>query len=194
MWLSAPTWECLCASGRTALAQGPNIQYNTIVSRELRRESIETVTTFTPVLVTSAIKRCSISGAFGPNELSVFLNNIGPKANILTQSSATQYPYVGYHRWKSSLSAARTLFISINSTALSCCDGIGDLHFTEYQQPALYQHGFWSWHSTTSALSQFTLGPPSRQMKKTLYSKHYPTINVIDLWRVLELVEVVVEQ
>ena len=30
MWISAPTWECLCASGRTALAQGPTIQYNTI--------------------------------------------------------------------------------------------------------------------------------------------------------------------
>ena len=51
------------------------------VSREARKKSQETAPTFTTAMVTSAIKSCSNSRAFGPDLLSIFhLKNLGPKA------------------------------------------------------------------------------------------------------------------
>ena len=51
------------------------------VSREARKKSQETAPIFTTVMVTSAIKSCSNSRAFGPDLLSIFhLKNLGPRA------------------------------------------------------------------------------------------------------------------
>ena len=51
------------------------------VSREARKKSQETAPMFTTAMVTSAIKSCSNSRAFGPDLLSIFhLKNLGPRA------------------------------------------------------------------------------------------------------------------
>ena len=133
--------------------------------------SLEETESFTSDQVTSAIKSCRSSRAYGPDSLSIFhLKNLGPLA---TEYLTTLYnDYLKSCRlpssWKTLLvipipkpgkdSSQGTSYIPI----LLLCPAAKVLEvlilpsINEFLSPAKYQHGFRPRHSTTSALLQLT--------------------------------------
>ena len=141
------------------------------VSREARKKSQESAPTFTTAMVTSAIKSCSNSRAFGPDLLSIFhLKNLGPKATeyltaLFNDSfKSSRIPSI----WKTSLvipiskpgkdSSQGTSYrpISLLCPAAKVMEAIILPEVNYHLLPSPDQHGFRPAHSTTSALLQLT--------------------------------------
>ena len=141
------------------------------VSREARKKSQETAPTFTTAMVTSAIKSCSNSRAFGPDLLSIFhLKNLGPKATeyltaLFNDSfKSSRIPSI----WKTSLvipilkpgkdSSQGTSYrpISLLCPAAKVMEALILPEVNYHLLPSPDQHGFRLAHSTTSALLQLT--------------------------------------
>ena len=141
------------------------------VSREARKKSQETAPTFTTAMVTSAIKSCSNSRAFGPDLLSIFhLKNLGPKATeyltaLFNDSfKSSRIPSI----WKTSLvipipkpgkdSSQGTSYrpISLLCPAAKVMEALILPEVNYHLLPSPDQHGFRPAHSTTSALLQLT--------------------------------------
>ena len=139
-----------------------------LVTRDTKRKPMET---FTADIVTTAIKSCRNSKAFGPDKLGIFhLKNLGPKAieyiTTLFNLSVTncQIPAI----WKSSLiipipkpgkdTSQRSSYrpISLLCPAANVMASLILPTINKYLQPAPDQHGFRQEHSTTSALLQLT--------------------------------------
>ena len=141
------------------------------ISREVRRKSLEDPIKFTTAQVTSAIKSCSNSRAFGPDKLSIFhLKHLGPKAMVYLTAlfndsvSTCRLPAI----WKTSLviplpkpGKDTSLGISYRPISLLCpaakvLEALVLPNLKEHLSPAHDQHGFRARHSTTSALLQLT--------------------------------------
>ena len=137
------------------------------VSKDVKRMSPEEAESFTIVHVTSAIKSCRSSRAYGPDSLSIFhLKNLG--------SLATEHLTALYNEslescclpsiWKTSLvipipkpgkdSSQGTSYrpISMLCPAAKALEALILPSINEFLSPAKDQHGFRSRHSTTSAL------------------------------------------
>ena len=141
------------------------------VSKYLKRMSLEKAKSFTSDQVTSAIKSCRSSRAYGPETLSiVHLKNLGPLA---TEYLTTLYNYsLKSCRlpsiWKTSLvipipkpgkdSSQGTSYrpISLLCPAAKVLEALILPSINEFLSPAKDQHGFRPRHSTTSALLQLT--------------------------------------
>ena len=139
--------------------------------KDLKRMSLEQADSFTSDQVTSAIKSCMSSRAYGPDSLSIFhLKNLGPLA--------TEHPTTLYNDslkscrlpliWKTSLdipipkpgmySSQGTSYIPISllCPAAKILEVLILTSINEFISPAKDQHGFRPIHSTTSALLQLT--------------------------------------
>ena len=133
--------------------------------------SLEQAESFTSDQVTSAIKSCRSSRAYGPDTLSIFhLKNLGPLATehltALYNDSlkSCRLPSI----WKTSLvipipkpgkdSSQGTSYrpISLLCPAAKVLEALILPSINEFLSPAKYQHGFRPRHSTTSALLQLT--------------------------------------
>ena len=141
-------------------------------SKDVKRMSLEQAESFTSDQVTSAIKSCRSSRAYGPDTLSIFhLKNLGPLATehltALYNDSlkSCRLPSI----WKTSLvipdSQARQGLITrhliqTHLAAMPSCQGSRGAHLTLYQRISLYQlkinTASGPRHSTTSALLQLT--------------------------------------
>ena len=141
------------------------------MSKDVKRMSLEQAESFTSDQVTSAIKSCRSSRAYGPDTLSIFhLKNLGPLA---TEPLTTLYndslkscrlPSI----WKTSLvipipkpgkdSSQGTSYrpISLLCPAAKVLEAFILPSINEFLSPAKDQHGFRPRHSTTSALLQLT--------------------------------------
>ena len=141
------------------------------VSREARKKSQETAPIFTTAMVTSTIKSCSNSRAFGPDLLSIFhLKILGPKATeyltaLFNDSfKSSRIPSI----WKTSLvipipkpgkdSSQGTSYrpISLLCPAAKVMEALILPEVNYHLFPSPDQHGFRPAHSTTSALLQLT--------------------------------------
>ena len=140
------------------------------VSKDVKRMSLEEAVSFTSDQVTSAIKSCRNSRAYGPDSLSIFhLKNLGPLAIHLTalyndSLKSCRLPSI----WKTSLvipipkpgkdSSQCTSYrpISLLCPAAKVLEALILPTINEFISPAKYQHGFRPRHSTTSALLQLT--------------------------------------
>ena len=141
------------------------------MSKDEKRMSLEEAESFTSDQVTSAIKRCSSSRAYGLDSLSIFhLNNLGPLATEHLTSlynyslKSCRLPSI----WKTSLvipipkpgkdSSQDTFYkpISLLCPAAKVLEALVLLSINEFLSPAKDQHGFRHRHSTTSALHQLT--------------------------------------
>ena len=141
------------------------------VSTDVKRMSLEQAESFTSDQVTSAIKSCRSSRAYGPGTLSIFhLKNLGPLATehltTLYNDSlkSCRFPSI----WKASLvipipkpgkdSSQGTSYrpISLLCPAAKVLDALIFPSINEFLSPAKDQHGFRPRHSTTSAHLQLT--------------------------------------
>ena len=141
------------------------------VSKDVKRMSLEGAETFTSDQVTSAIKSCRSSRAYGPDSLSIFhLKNLGPLATehltALYNGSlkSCRLPSI----WKTSLtipipkpgkdSSQGTSYrpISLLCPAAKVLEALILPSINEFLSPAKYQHGFRPRHSTSSALLQLS--------------------------------------
>ena len=141
------------------------------VSKDVKRMSLEQAESFTSDQVTSAIKSCRSSRAYGPDTLSIFhLKNLGPLATehltALYNDSlkSCRLPSI----WKTSLvipipkpgkdSSQGTSYrpISLLCPAAKVLEALILPSINEFLSPAKDQHGFRPRHSTTSALLQLT--------------------------------------
>ena len=145
------------------------------MSKDVKRMSLEQAESFTSDQVTSAIKSCRSSRAYGPDTLSIFhLKNLGPLA---TEHPTTLYsdslkscrlPLI----WKTSLvipisKPGKDSSQGTSYRPISLCPAAKVIEalilpcINEFISPAKDQHGFR--HSTTSApLLQLASGVPSR--------------------------------
>ena len=114
------------------------------VSKDVKRMSLEQAESITSDQVTSAIKSCRSSRAYGPDTLSIFhLKNLWPLA---TEHLTTLY--------NDSLNLS--LSISLLCPAAKVLGAFILPSINEFLSPAKDQHGFRPRHSTTSALLQLT--------------------------------------
>ena len=137
------------------------------MSKQVKRMSLEEAESFTSDQVTSAIKRCRSSRAYGPDSLSIFhLNNLGPLATALYNDSlkSCRLPSI----WKTPLvipipkpgkdSSQGTSYkpLSLLCPTAKVLKALILPSINEFLSPAKDQHGFRPRHSTTSALLQLT--------------------------------------
>ena len=141
------------------------------MSKDVKRMSLEEAETFTSDQVTSAIKSCRSSRAYGPDSLSIFhLKNLGPLATehltALYNDSlkSCRLPSI----WKTSLiipipkpgkdSSQGTSYrpISLLCPAAKVLEALILPSINEFLSPAKDQHGFRPRHSTSSALLQLS--------------------------------------
>ena len=141
------------------------------MSMDVKRMSLEQAESFTSDQVTSAIKRCRSSRAYGPDTLSIFhLKNLGPLATehltALHNDSlrSCRLPSI----WKTSLvipipkpgkdSSHGTSYrpISLLCPATKVLEELILPSIDEFLSPAKDQHDFRPRHSTTSAILQLT--------------------------------------
>ena len=138
------------------------------MSKDVKRMSLEEAKSFTRDQVTSAIKRCMNSRAYGPDSLGIFhLKNLGPLAteHLITlyndSLKSCRLPSI----WKTSLVhtdfQARQGLIARHLASLLCpaykvLQALILPSINEFLSPAKDQHGFRPRHSTTSALLQLT--------------------------------------
>ena len=141
------------------------------MSKDVKRMSLEEAASFTSDQVTSAIKSCRSSRAYGPDSLSIFyLKNLGPLATeyltaLYTDSlKSCRLPSI----WKTSLvipipkpgkgSSQGTSYrpISLLCPAAKVPEALILPSINEFLSPAKDQHGLRPRHSTTSALLQLT--------------------------------------
>ena len=141
------------------------------VSKDVNRMSLEEAETFTSDQVTSAIKSCRSSRAYGPESLSIFhLKNLGPLATehltALYNDSlkSCRLPSI----WKTSLiipipkpgkdSSQGTSYrpILLSCPAAKVLEGLILPSINVFLSPAKDQHGFRPRHSTSSALLQLS--------------------------------------
>ena len=122
------------------------------VSKDVKRISLEQAESFTSDQVTSAIKSCRSSRAYGPDILIIFhLKNLGPLA--------TEHLTALYNDSLKScrLPSITRHLIQTYLAAMPSCQGSQGAHLTsinEFLSTAKDQHGFRHW--TTSALLQLT--------------------------------------
>ena len=135
------------------------------MSKDVKWMSLEEAESFTSDQVTSAIKSCRSSRAYGPDSLSIFhLKNLGPLAiehlTALYNDSlqSCRLPSI----WKTSI------VIPIPKPGKDSSQGISYrpisllypaakvLYINEFISPAKDQHGFRPRHSTTSSLLRLT--------------------------------------
>ena len=141
------------------------------MSKDVKRMSLEEAESFTSDQVTSAIKSCRSSRAYGPDSLSIFhLKNLGPLATehftALYNDShkSCRLPSI----WKTSLViripkhgkdlSQGTSYrpISLLCPAAKVLEALILPYIDEFLSSAKDQHGFRPRHSTTSALIQLT--------------------------------------
>ena len=141
------------------------------MSKDVKRMSLEQAESFTSDQVTSAIKNCSSSRAYGPDTLSIFhLKNLGPldtehlTALYNDSLKSCRLPSI----WKTSLvipipkpgkdSSQGTSYIPISllCPAAKVLEALILPSIKEFLSPDKDQHGFRPRHSTTSALLQLT--------------------------------------
>ena len=139
------------------------------VSNDVKRMSLEQAESFTSDQVTSAIKSCRSSRAYGPDTLSIFhLKNLGPLSTehltALYNDSLKSFRLPSI--WKTSLvipitkpgkgSSQGTSYrpISLLCPAAKLLEAVIVPSINDFLSPAKDQHGFR--HSTTSALLQLT--------------------------------------
>ena len=141
------------------------------VSKDVKQMSLEQTESFTSDQVTSAIKSCMSSRAYGPDTLSIFhLMNLGPLATEYLTSLYKDSPkYCCLPSiWKTSLvipipkhgkdSSQGTSYgpISLLCPAAKVLEALILPSINEFLSPAKDQHGFRHRYSTTSALLQLT--------------------------------------
>ena len=155
------------------------------MSKDVKWMSLEEAETFTSDQVTSAIKSCRSSRAYGPDSLSIFhLKNLGLLATehltALYNDSlkSCRLPSI----WKTSLiipipkpgkdSSQGTSYrpISLLCPAAKVLEALILPSINEFLSPAKDQHGFRPRHSTSSALLQLETGfnqrkPPHRTVR-----------------------------
>ena len=136
------------------------------VSRDVKLMSLEEAESFTSDQVTSAIKSCRSSRAYGPDSLSIFhLNNLGP---LVTEHLTALYndslkscrlPSI----WKTSLvipipkpDKDSSQGISLLCPAATVIEALILLSIDKFLSPAKDQHSFRPRHSTTSAIQLTT--------------------------------------
>ena len=141
------------------------------VSKDVKRMSLEQAESFTTDQVTSAMKSCRSSRAYGPDTLSIFhLKNLGPLAT--EHLTALYNDFLKSCRlpsiWKTSLvipipkpgkdSSQGTSYrpISLLCPAAKVLEALILPSINEFLSPANDQHGFRPRHSTASALLQLT--------------------------------------
>ena len=141
------------------------------VSKDVKRMSLKQAESFTSDQVTSAIKSCRSSKAYGHDTLSIFhLKNLGTLATVhftaLYNDSLKSYRLPSI--WKTSLvipipkpdndSSQCTSYrpISLLCPAAKVLEALILPPINEYISPARYQHGFRPRHTTTSALLPLT--------------------------------------
>ena len=149
------------------------------MSKDVKLMSLEQAESSTSDHVTSAIKSCRSSRAYGPDTLSIFhLKNLGPLATehltLLYNDSlkSCRLPSI----WKTSLVipipkpgkylSQGTSYrpISLLCPAAKVLKALILPSINEFLSPAKDQHGFRPRHSTTSALLQ--LQPPGFNQRK----------------------------
>ena len=142
------------------------------MSKDVKRMSLEQAESFTSDQVTSAIKSCRSSRAYGPDTLSIFhLKTLGPLAteHLTTLYNDSIKSYRLPSIWKTSLvipmipkpgkdSSQGTSYrpISLICPAAKVLEALILPSINEFLSPAKDQHGFRPRHSTTSALLQLT--------------------------------------
>ena len=141
------------------------------MSKDVKRMSLEETESFTGDQVTSAIKSCRNSRAYGPDSLSIFhLKNIGPLATELltVRYNDSLKSYRLPSNWKTSLvipipKPGKDLLqgtsyrpISLLCPAAKMLEALILPSINEFLSPAKDQYGFRPRHSTTSALLQLT--------------------------------------
>ena len=141
------------------------------MSKDVKRTSLEEAESFTSNKVTSAIKSCWSSRAYGPASLSIFLlKNLVPLAT--EHLTALYNDSLKYFRlpsiWKTSLvipipnsgkNSSQSISyrpISLLCPAAKVLEALILPSINEFISPAKDQHGFRSRHSTTSAIIQLT--------------------------------------
>ena len=141
------------------------------VSKDVKRMSLEEAESFASDQVTSVIKSCRCSKAYGPDSLSIFhLKNIGPLATehltSLYNDSLKSFRLPSI--WKTSLvipipkpgevSSQGTSYIPISllCPATNVLEALILPSINEFLSPAKDQHGFKPRYSTTPALLQLT--------------------------------------
>ena len=135
------------------------------VSKDVKRMSLEEAESFTSDQVTSAIKSCRSSRAYGPDSLSIFyLKNLGPLATeyLTTLYNDSLKSFRLPSMWKTSLvipipmpamdSSQGTSYrpISLLCPAAKVLEALILPYINEFLSPAKVQHGFRPRHSTTS--------------------------------------------
>ena len=145
---------------------------NRHVSKDVKRMSLEGAESFTSDQVTSAIKSCMSSRAYGPDSLSIFhLKNLGPMlatehltALYNDSLKSCRFPSI----WKTSLfipipnpgkdssQGTSNRPISLLCPAAKVLEALSLPSINKFLSPAKYEHGFRPRHSTTSALLQLT--------------------------------------
>ena len=147
------------------------------MSKDVNRMSLEEAETFTSDQVTSAIKSCRSSRAYGPDSLSIFhLKNLGPLATehltaLYNDSLKTcRLPSI----WKTSLiipipkpgkeSSQGTSYrpISLLCPAAKVLEALILPSINEFLSPAKDQHGFRPRHSTDIETGFNQRKPPHR--------------------------------
>ena len=142
------------------------------VSKDGKRMSLEAAVSFTSDQVTSAIKSCRNSRAYGPDSLSIFhLKNLGPLAiehltALYNDSPKVLLPSVDLedlisHPDSQARQGLTTRHLLQTHLALLCpaakvLEALILPTINEFLSPAKDQHGFRPRHSTTSALLQLT--------------------------------------
>ena len=141
------------------------------MSKDIKRVSLEEAESFTSDQVTSAIKSCRSSRAYGPDSLSIFhLKKLEPLATehltALYNDSLKLCRLPSF--WKTSLvipipkpgkdSSQGTSYrpILLRCTAANVLEALILPSINKFISPAKDQHGFRPRHSTTSALLQLT--------------------------------------
>ena len=134
------------------------------MSKDVKRMSLEEAETFTSDQVTSAIKSCRSSRAYGPDSLSIFhLKNLGPLATehltALYNDSLKSCRLLSI--WKTSLIIPIPKPGKAPPTDPSRCyakvlEALILPSINEFLSPAKDHHGFRPRHSTSSALLQLS--------------------------------------
>ena len=141
------------------------------MSKDVKQMSLEEAESFTSDQVTSAIKSCRSSRAYGPDYLSIFyLKNLGPLAteHLTTLYNDSLKSFRLPSIWKTSLvipipkpgkdSSQGTSYrtISLICPAAKVLEALILPSIDKFISSAKDQHGFRPRHSTTSALLQLS--------------------------------------
>ena len=132
------------------------------MSKDEQRMTLEQAESFTSDQVTSAIKSCRSSRAFGPDTVSIFhlknlaLYNDSPKSSRLPSIWKTSLVIPIPNPGKDSSQGTSYRPISLLCPAAKVLEAIILPSINEFLSPAKDQHGFRPRHSTTSALLQLT--------------------------------------